>query len=54
MTTTRYLRDARGPRRELGVGDAVHFLGQRDDVPEIMRALDLSLLPSWEEPFGLP
>ena len=31
----------------------MHFLGQRDDVPEILRALDLSLLPSWEEPFGL-
>jgi L-malate glycosyltransferase len=38
---------------ELGVRDAVHFLGQRDDVPEILRAFDLSLLPSWEEPFGL-
>jgi glycosyltransferase involved in cell wall biosynthesis len=38
---------------ELGVRDAVHFLGQRDDVPEVLRALDLSLLPSWEEPFGL-
>ena len=32
---------------------AVHFLGQRNDVPEIMRALDLTLLPSWDEPFGL-
>jgi glycosyltransferase involved in cell wall biosynthesis len=38
---------------ELGVRHAVHFLGQRDDVPELMRALDLSLLPSREEPFGL-
>jgi glycosyltransferase involved in cell wall biosynthesis len=38
---------------ELGVRDAVHFVGQRDDVPEVLRALDLSLLPSWEEPFGL-
>jgi glycosyltransferase involved in cell wall biosynthesis len=38
---------------ELSVRDAVHFLGQRDDVPEIMRALDLSLLPSAQEPFGL-
>ena len=25
----------------------------RDDVPELMRALDLSLLPSSQEPFGL-
>jgi glycosyltransferase involved in cell wall biosynthesis len=38
---------------ELDVRHAVHFLGQRDDVPELMRALDLALLPSWEEPFGL-
>jgi glycosyltransferase involved in cell wall biosynthesis len=38
---------------ELAVRHAVHFLGQRDDVPELMRAIDLALLPSWEEPFGL-
>ncbi len=38
---------------ELGIGRAVAFLGQRDDVPEIMRALDLLLVPSWEEPFGM-
>ena len=35
------------------MADAVHFLGQRNDVPEILAELDLSLLPSWEEPFGL-
>jgi glycosyltransferase involved in cell wall biosynthesis len=39
--------------RELGVHGQVHFLGQREDVPEILSELDLSLLPSWEEPFGL-
>jgi glycosyltransferase involved in cell wall biosynthesis len=38
---------------ELSVRQAVHFLGQRDDVPQLMRALDLSLLPSSQEPFGL-
>jgi glycosyltransferase involved in cell wall biosynthesis len=38
---------------ELGVRETVHFLGQRDDMPELVCALDLSLLPSWEEPFGL-
>jgi glycosyltransferase involved in cell wall biosynthesis len=37
---------------ELDVSDAVHFLGQRDDVPQILGALDLSLLPSVNEPFG--
>ena len=38
---------------ELGLGGAVHFLGARDDVPALLAAMDLSLLPSWEEPFGL-
>jgi glycosyltransferase involved in cell wall biosynthesis len=35
-----------------GLEDRVSFLGERDDVPELMRALDVLLLPSWEEPFG--
>ena len=38
--------------RELGLDGAVHFLGQRSDVPGLMAALDLLLLPSWGEPFG--
>jgi glycosyltransferase involved in cell wall biosynthesis len=37
---------------DLGIADAVDFLGRREDVPEILRALDLLLVPSWEEPFG--
>jgi glycosyltransferase involved in cell wall biosynthesis len=37
---------------DLGLDDAVHFLGHRDDVPELMAAADLLLLPSWDEPFG--
>ncbi len=28
------------------------WLGEREDVPELVRALDVLLLPSWEEPFG--
>ena len=39
--------------RALGIADAVHFAGQRQDIPAVLGALDLSLLPSWEEPFGL-
>jgi glycosyltransferase involved in cell wall biosynthesis len=37
---------------ELDLADAVRFLGERDDVPQVMAALDCLLLPSWEEPFG--
>jgi glycosyltransferase involved in cell wall biosynthesis len=45
----RRLRELSG---ELGLDDAVRFLGDRQDVPRVMRALDLLLVPSWEEPFG--
>jgi glycosyltransferase involved in cell wall biosynthesis len=27
-------------------------MGERDDVPAVLRAVDLLLVPSWEEPFG--
>lgn len=37
---------------ELGLGDAVDFVGQSDEVPALMRALDVLLVPSWHEPFG--
>jgi glycosyltransferase involved in cell wall biosynthesis len=36
----------------LGLVEAVHFLGLRRDIPEIMSALDALLLPSYSE--GLP
>jgi glycosyltransferase involved in cell wall biosynthesis len=38
--------------RQLGVSSAVHFFGERQDVPTILRAADLVLVPSWHEPFG--
>jgi glycosyltransferase involved in cell wall biosynthesis len=37
----------------LGLGDRVHFLGYRHDVPEIMKAVDLFVFPSRYEPFGM-
>jgi glycosyltransferase involved in cell wall biosynthesis len=37
----------------LGVEEEVRFLGERDDVPEVLRAADIVLVPSWEEPFGM-
>lgn len=47
-----YERSLRTLVRQLGVQPYVDFLGDRRDVPEILRALDLVLVPSWEEPFG--
>ena len=37
---------------EEGLQDTVRLLGEREDVPRIMPALDLLLLPSWREAFG--
>jgi glycosyltransferase involved in cell wall biosynthesis len=37
---------------ELGVRDAVLFAGERRDVPDVMAALDVLLVPSWYEGFG--
>jgi len=38
--------------RELGIRSSVHFLGWRNDVPEVLRAADVMALPSLDE--GLP
>jgi L-malate glycosyltransferase len=35
-----------------GLRDRVSFMGEREDVPELIRALDVLLAPSWEEPLG--
>lgn len=37
---------------DAGLQERVSWLGEREDVPELLRALDILLLPSWEEPFG--
>ena len=38
---------------ELGVRDRIHFLGSDNDVEELLPQLDLFLLPSEQESFGL-
>jgi len=37
---------------ELRLEDRVSWLGEREDIVELVAALDILLLPSWEEPFG--
>jgi glycosyltransferase involved in cell wall biosynthesis len=38
---------------EAVLGDRVVFVGRRDDVPDIMRALDVLVVAASSEPFGL-
>ena len=37
----------------LGIEDRVHLLGARNDVPDVLAALDVFAMPSEWEPFGL-
>lgn len=47
-----YVAGLRARVTEAGLEDRVSWLGEREDVPELVRALDILLLPSLEEPFG--
>lgn len=48
------LMDAlKGTTARYSLGKQVHFLGWRSDVPQIMAALDIFLMPSTSEGFGL-
>ena len=47
-----YQQLLRGLQSSLGLNGRAHFLGEREDVPEVLAASDLTLVPSWEEPFG--
>jgi glycosyltransferase involved in cell wall biosynthesis len=47
-----YLRELRAFVAAEGLERHVHFLGNRDDVPQLLAACDVVLAPSWEEPFG--
>ena len=38
---------------QLGIADRVHFLGTRDDIPALLQSLDLLVVNSSVEPFGL-
>jgi glycosyltransferase involved in cell wall biosynthesis len=47
-----YVERLRALVADAGLQRRVSWLGEREDVPELVRALDVLLLPSWEEPFG--
>jgi len=47
-----YLAELHRLVRELGLGEAVEFAGEREDIPQIMARADVVLVPSVEEPFG--
>ncbi|MFP2962600.1 glycosyltransferase family 4 protein [Myxococcus sp. 1LA] len=49
-----YLEGLRAQAKQLGVEDRVKFLGQRSDVPDLLRAADIHCQPNVSpEPFGL-
>lgn len=48
----KYLLELEQLTSDLQLDGHVQFLGEREDVPAIMRSLDVLLCPSWEEPFG--
>ena len=47
-----YLAELHQLVRDLGLSDAVEFVGEREDIPEVMARADAVLVPSIEEPFG--
>jgi glycosyltransferase involved in cell wall biosynthesis len=47
-----YVAGLRTRIEQAGLVERVSWLGEREDVPELVRALDALLLPSSEEPFG--
>ena len=48
-----YYREVMLAHERLGLGDRVRFLEHRDDMPDVMRSLDLLVCPSVSEGFGL-
>lgn len=45
-------RDLRSRISQLGIEDRITFTGYRTDIPEIMAALDVVLMPAEDEPFA--
>ena len=49
----KYIEELRQMSLNLGIEEKVFFLGLRNDIPEIMKDLDIFVLASKNEPFGL-
>jgi glycosyltransferase involved in cell wall biosynthesis len=47
-----YVRRLRERIDEAGLSERVSWLGEREDMPELLAAIDVLLLPSRQEPFG--
>jgi len=47
-----YAAELHAVAEQLGLRDKVVWAGERADIPQVMSALDVLVLPSWEEPFG--
>jgi glycosyltransferase involved in cell wall biosynthesis len=49
----RWIKHYRYLAEEVGLVDRFHFVGFRADVPDVMRDLDVFVMASWNEGFGL-
>lgn len=47
-----YMRELEAAAERHELAGAVHFVGERDDVPDVLAALDVLLVPSTGEPFS--
>jgi glycosyltransferase involved in cell wall biosynthesis len=52
LDNERYVQRLHALVADGGLQERVSWLGEREDVPELVRALDILIAPSWEEPFG--
>ena len=50
--TVAYFKELHSLVEELNLKKHVVFIGERSDIPQVMKAIDLLILASWEEPFG--
>ncbi len=49
----KYLRELQESIRQLHLEDSIKVFAAKKEVPEVMAALDLFVMPSWSEAFGL-